>query len=89
MPRPGRPGDGVDANGLECRLRVARVEPARNRRRMGVFEKEGSAEVERSGGYQDRAGHEGYPSDQHRLVWLRLLAERATLRLALRSTDAG
>jgi hypothetical protein len=30
-----------------------------------------------------------YPSDLHRLVWLRLLAEHATLRLALRSTDAG
>jgi hypothetical protein len=30
-----------------------------------------------------------YPSDRRRLVWLRLLAEHATLRLALRSTDAG
>jgi hypothetical protein len=36
-------------------------------------------------GYHDTV----YPSDLHRLVWLRLLAEHATLRLALRSTDAG
>jgi hypothetical protein len=35
------------------------------------------------------AGILPYPSDLHRLVWLRLLAEHATLRLALRSTDAG
>jgi transposase len=31
----------------------------------------------------------GYPSDQRRLVWLRLLPEHETLRLALRSTDAS
>jgi hypothetical protein len=41
MPRPGGPADGVDAKGLECRLRVARVEPWRIRRRMGVFRARG------------------------------------------------
>ena len=30
-----------------------------------------------------------YPSDQRRLVWRRIFLERATLRLALRSTDAS
>jgi hypothetical protein len=32
---------------------------------------------------------QAYPSDRHRLVWLQLLPEHATLRLALRSTDAS
>jgi peptidoglycan/LPS O-acetylase OafA/YrhL len=31
----------------------------------------------------------GYPSDRHRLVWRRQILEGATLRLALRSSDAS